>query len=164
MTHLMRDSVILGCICAANCSFALAAPVTVHFDAIVDKPRQGVSAPVPPSWNFDLQQGDTISGFFTIEPFDAAANAGDTYFVQQFNFTLRIKSQAITTSQFRVHAMDDVWGYDIETPYDGITVGCSHTANAFQQWCRNRTHFSGQPGFILMVIRVSSADQTFPQI
>jgi hypothetical protein len=126
MTHLMRHSVILGCICAANCSVARAAPKTVRFEAIVDRPRQGVSAPVPPSWDFDLQQGDTVSGFFTIESFDAAASAYETYRVEQSNFTLRIKSQTVTTSQFEVYAVNNVWGDDIDTPYDSIQVGCSY--------------------------------------
>jgi hypothetical protein len=125
MARFSAFRLLLGFVCYFTSTLVLAAPITVHFTAIVDRPRQGVSAPVPPSWNIDLQQGDTISGFFTLEPFDAPPNAYEVYRVEQSNLTLQIKSQTVITSQFHARATNDVTGDDIEIPYDSINVGCS---------------------------------------
>jgi hypothetical protein len=101
-----------------------AAPVTLQFEATVGSPRQGADAPLPPNWNIDLQQGDTITGTFTFEPFDAASNTTKTTLVQPFDFSIHIKNRTLTTSQYGVEVFNNYISDDVPEPVDTILVGC----------------------------------------
>jgi hypothetical protein len=99
--------------------------LTLQFEATVGAPRQGVVGALPPSWNISLQQGDTISGVFTIEPFDAPANTYNIKLVQALDFSIQIKSRSLTTTQYGVEVFNNVVADDVPEPYDSIHLGCS---------------------------------------
>jgi hypothetical protein len=125
-SYLARASLSFVCALAfASCSASLAAPVTLRFEATVGPPRQGVDASVPPNWNMSLQQGDSISGTFTFEPFDAASNTPKTTLVQPFDFSFHIKNRTLTTSQYVVEVFNDHTSVDAPNPTDDINIGCS---------------------------------------
>jgi hypothetical protein len=124
MIRRFNFSLVLGLVCSTSCTWTIAAPVTVHFAAVLDTPRQGVSEAVPPNWGFSLQQGDAVTGSFTVESLDAEANAFETYVVEPSNFMLQIKSKTLNTSRFFIRSRNDVWGDDIDLPYDSLEIGC----------------------------------------
>jgi hypothetical protein len=103
---------------------SIGTPITLAFDAIVGRPRQGFDGLVPPSWNISLQQGDQVTGKFTFEPFDAPQSALQTNIVESFEFSLNIKSQLLLSSQFGIDVQNDVHASDVE-PYDSIGLGCA---------------------------------------
>lgn len=117
----------VGVLIGANfdASGVCAAPVTLRFEATVGQPRQGVVDTVPPSWNISLQQGDTISGTFTFEPFDAPSNTNTTTLAQPFDFSIDIKGRVLTTSQYGVEAFNDAVSDDVPQRRDIINSGCS---------------------------------------
>jgi hypothetical protein len=118
-------AILLAVIVSAFGGVLQAAPVTMRFDATVGPPRQGVNGTLPPSWNTSLQQGDTVSGTFKFEPFDAASNSYTTALVQPFDFSIQIKSRTLTTSQYGIEVFNDVMADDVPMPYDSIHFGCS---------------------------------------
>jgi hypothetical protein len=113
------------CLLSLSSAFLYAAPVTLQFDAIVGPPRQGADAPLPPGWNISLQQGDSISGMFTFEPFDAASNISKTLLVQPFDFSIQIKNRTITTSQYGIEVFNDIFSDELGQQRDRISLGCS---------------------------------------
>jgi hypothetical protein len=108
---------------AGTCVWA--APVTLQFRAVVGPPRQGSDGFLPPVWNTSLQEGDTINGTFTFEPFDAAPNTSTTMRVQPFDFSLRISTYTITTSNYAIEILNDHTFDDAPGPWDIINMGCA---------------------------------------
>jgi hypothetical protein len=123
-SKVVGSSIFLIALCAAR-DFLQAAPVTLHFEAIVGPPRQGVEGTIPPSWSISLQEGDTVSGTFTFEPFDAASSVAKTTLVQPFEFRIQIKTRSLTTSQYEIEVFNDFTSDEAPEPKDNINTGCS---------------------------------------
>jgi hypothetical protein len=117
--------VLLATVLATISSISSAATVTLQFDAIVGPPRQGVSGPLPQSWGTSLQQGEIITGRFTFEPLDAPSDAIETELVEPFDFSIRMQSRTVSTSQYGIEVMDDSYSIDSPIPEDRILVGCA---------------------------------------
>lgn len=127
--------VVISIVTFLTISRVESAPVTFRFDATVGPPRQSFDGFVPPGWNISLQQGDTISGTFTFEPFDAAPDTYKTTLVQPFDFSIHIKSRTLTTSQYGIEVSNNIWiesdsiGVDTSGPRDRISLACSAGAD-----------------------------------
>jgi hypothetical protein len=121
--RLMRALFLIG-LCCSSYATTSAAPVTLQFEATVGPPRQGFDGMVPPSWNVVLSQGDTISGTFEFEPLDVPATIARTALVEPHNFTVQIKSQQISTSQYGIEVDNDIFS-DEQGFTDRILLGCS---------------------------------------
>jgi hypothetical protein len=129
---------VVGCLVSTTlllcfpCAMLHAAPITLRFEAVVGPPRQGFDAPLPPSWNLALQEGDVISGTFTFKPFDAAPSTYTTSLVQPFDFTIHIKNRTLTTSQYGIEVFNNASSDDAPEPTDIINVGCSQLGGGAQ--------------------------------
>lgn len=134
--------VLLAGGCASR-AFLHAAPLTLQLKAIVGPPRQGADAPLPPSWNISLQEGDAISGTFTFEPFDAASNVSKTTQAQPFDFSIQIKDRTLTTSQYGIEVFNDRVLDDAPEPTDVINIGCSFLGGGAE--CNPATVSAGEP-------------------
>jgi hypothetical protein len=119
---------VIGVVCASRATIN-AAPVTLAFEAIVGPPRQSFDGLVPPEWNILLEEGDTISGSFTFDPFDANSDITNTTRLQPFNFSIHIKNRTITTSQYGIEVLNNVFSDELGRHTDRISVGCSAGAS-----------------------------------
>jgi hypothetical protein len=91
-TWIVGGLVVVGFSTCVHSAVLHAAPITLRFEAVVGPPRQGFDGFVPTEWNIALQQGDTVSGTFTFEPFDAPSNETEHHTLQEFFLTLKIQT------------------------------------------------------------------------
>jgi hypothetical protein len=121
--------VLLAAVLCVSRAILHAAPITLRFEATVGPPRQGFDGFLPPGWNISLQEGDTISGTFTFEPFDAAPNTSKTMLVQPFDFSFHIRDRTLTTSQYGIAVFNNSMSDEVPEPRDRISLGCSAGVN-----------------------------------
>jgi hypothetical protein len=121
--------VVLSTLTLITGSRAESAPVTFRFDATVGPPRQSFDGMVPPGWNISLQEGDIISGTYTFEPHDVAPDVSHTTLVQPYDFSIYIKSQMLTTSQYGMDILNNVMTDEVPESRDRISIACSAGAN-----------------------------------
>jgi hypothetical protein len=134
----LRAFLLLGTICIAG-NAVVAAPITFRFEAEIGTPSTGNPTNVPFDLPFELNEGDTILGTLTIEPFDAPPTVYSTLTFQTLNVSWVIDEFQFASSNFRVAVQDDLIVSDgIGGPYDELVIDCSPIAGT-QATCSPNT-------------------------
>jgi len=101
-----------------------AAPVTFTFAGEITAVKVLSASELP----FDVAAGDTLTGKFALEPFDAepGSNSGGKFVdsVQDFNFDLILDSTSLTATSYSLNVRDNIPFIDAPFSSDVISLSC----------------------------------------